>query len=671
MNYRFLFLICGAFLLFSCAPDPFKESFENAKKLVQSNQLEEAYLIYKDLCQKAPENKEYCEEYKKLNRVLFDSMFTKINNEIMNLKSQMPLIPIPVLSKLEENVKRLYNYNLDTEQVNKLLAQIENEKRLSLSKKETVLSQAEELLKKKNFSRAIYLLKDNSYIDQSFFEIKINEYKNAAIGSLYPEILKFVENDDWKNARPLIDQVYEIDNNYQDITKLKEDAIRNDNADYYLKKAEEAKKQKKFDLSISYYNKAMEYPEDANRVKELYNKAIAEFSELYFQNGVDYSNQEFVWQAYDSFRKAFDLMLKIPIEKRGLVKIPKKELNRYYDNLYLKAKKAEDSDKLGLTYIYYKLIFTLNPSYPDLKENMRKLEEKILSRAIKSLAIIPFKSPKNNPDAGGLFTSNIMLSLYNELKDDLKIIERESTDVLLKEFELNLASQSGGKPTSLKIASADYFLLGDVLDYKVESTIQEGKKSVRVKTRVDMIMNPEYEEWQRLSAKLEKEGKSQEIPPAPNKYIEKPIFEDVKYNVKYFKKVAVLSVSYRIVDVNGKLIHTSIADIKKEAIDESSEGVEIGDFKIPFKVAQLPTDVELLKKAQDEGVAKIKNETKAIFKDSEERYLKQAKDLEKENNFLDAIERYVDAIIIMKKKKLNYSNIEDQIIKYVDSIQSI
>jgi len=346
-------------------------------------------------------------------------------------------------------------------------------------------------------------------------------------------------------------------------------------------------------------------------------------------------------------------------------------LNRYYDNLYLKAKKAEDSDKLGLTYIYYKLIFTLNPSYPDLKENMRKLEEKILSRAIKSLAIIPFKSPKNNPDAGGLFTSNIMLSLYNELKDDLKIIERESTDVLLKEFELNLASQSGGKPTSLKIASADYFLLGDVLDYKVESTIQEGKKSVRVKTRVDMIMNPEYEEWQRLSAKLEKEGKSQEIPPAPNKYIEKPIFEDVKYNVKYFKKVAVLSVSYRIVDVNGKLIHTSIADIKKEAIDESSEGVEIGDFKIPFKVAQLPTDVELLKKAQDEGVAKIKNETKAIFKDSEERYLKQAKDLEKENNFLDAIERYVDAIIIMKKKKLNYSNIEDQIIKYVDSIQSI
>ncbi len=574
MNLKLLSLLIAIFIVISCAPDPFKESFENAKKLAQSNQLEEAHKIYKDLCQKVPDNKEYCAEYNKLNRALFDTKFSKINNEIMTIKSQMPLIPIPILIKFEDDVKKLYEYNLDTEQVNKLSAQISNEKRLSLNKKESVINSSEELIKKKEFSSAIKLLQENSFLDKSFFEIKINEFKNAALGTMYPEILKFVEKDEWRKARPLIEQVYEIDKDYQNIANLKDEALQKDTADYYLKKAEEAKKQKKFELALSYYNTAMEYPDDVVRVKELYNKAIAEFSELYFQLGMDYAQQDFVWQAYDNFKKAFELMLKIPVEKRGLVKIPKKELNRFYDNLYLKAKKAEDGERLGLTYVYYRILFNLNPTYPDLKENMKKLEDKILARSIKSLAIIPFKSPKNAPDAGGLFTSNIMLSLYNELKDDLKIIERESTDVLLKEFELNLASQAANKPASLKIASADYFLLGDVLDYKVESSTQEGKKSVRVKTKVDMVINPDYEEWQKLVAKLEKEGKAQEIPQAPTKYLEKPVFEDVKYNVKYFKKVAVLSVSYRIVDVNGKLIHTSIADIKKEAIDESSEGVD-------------------------------------------------------------------------------------------------
>ncbi|MCX8084852.1 MAG: hypothetical protein N3C60_08035 [Calditerrivibrio sp.] len=661
----FLFSILVV-LIYACAPDPFRESFENAKKLASANRLEEAYKIYKDLCSKVPENKEYCEEYRKLNKILFDQKFNSINDEIRSIKSKTPLIPIGLIVKFEEDVKSLYEFNIEKNQVDKLAAQLSNERRLTISKKDSVIKQMDEYLKNREYAKAVSLLNENAYIDNSFFNLKINEIKNTALTTLYPEILKLAETDQWRKAKPMIDQLYEIDSGYQNIAGLKAEAEQKDNADYYIKKAEELKKQKKFEEAIKAYNIAMEYPDDTVRVKELYNKALAEFSEFYFQVGLDYSQQDFVWQAYDNFKKAFDLITKIPVEKRGLVKVPKKELSKYYDTLYLKAKKAEDADRLGLTYLYYRLLFNLNPAYPELKENLKKLDDKIAARSIKSLAIIPFKSPKNAPDAGGLFTSNIMLSLYNDLKDELKIIERESTDVLLKEFELNLASQAAQKTGGLKIASADYFLLGDVLEYKVESTMQEGKKSIRVKTKTELVPNPEYEDWQKLASKLEKEGK--EIPPAPSRNIEKPVFEDVKYNVKYFKKVAVLSISYRIVDMNGKLVHTGIVDIKKDAIDESSEGIEIGDFKIPFKVAQLPTDAELLKKAQDEAVVKIKNETRALFKDPESRYIKQAQDLEKENSILEAIERYIDAVSILKRKKMNYEDIEMKILKYVDTI---
>ncbi|MCA1932731.1 MAG: hypothetical protein LDL13_04060 [Calditerrivibrio sp.] len=663
---RFLvFALVSIFLTFSCAPDPFRESFENAKKLASANKLEEAHEIYRDLCQKVPENKEYCEEFNKLNLLIFNKKYRETTEKISYLKSKTPLIPIPDIVKLEDDVKKLYSYNLEKSKIDTLSGQIANERSLSESKKSVVLKDSEDFFKKKEYSRAVKNLREYAYLDPSLFELKINEYKNFALSTLYPQILKLTDNDDWLNATPMIVQVYDIDSSYQNIASLFEESKSKNNADYYLKKAEESKKQKKLDLAISYYDIAMQYTDDAARVKELYIKSLAEFAEMYFQLGIDYAQQDFVWQSYENIKKAYDIIKKIPIEKRGMIKAPKKELNKYYDNLYLKAKKSEDAGKIGLTYLYYRILFNLNPTYPDIKDNLKKLDEKILARAIKSLAIIPFKSPKNAPDAGGLFTSNIMLSLYNELKDDLKIIERESTDVLIKEFELNLAAQSQ-KQGGLKIASADYFLLGDVLDYKVESSTQEGKKSVRVKTRVDILPNPEYEEWQKISVKLQQEGK--EVPPAPSRTIEKPIFEDVKYSVKYFKKVSVISISYRIVDVNGKLVHTGIVDIKKDAIDESSEGVEIGDFKIPFKVAQLPTDSELLKKAQDEAIAKIKNETKNIFKNAEEKYINQAKEYEKDNNIVEALEKYVDGIMIMKKKNIPSEALEERIIKYMDAI---
>lgn len=663
---RFLvFVLVSIFLTLSCAPDPFRDSFENAKKLASANRLEEAHEIYKDLCQKVPENKEYCEEFNKLNLLIFNKKYRETTDKISYLKSKTPLIPIPDIINLEDDVKKLYSYNLEKSKIDTLAGQIANEKSLSDSRKTLVLKDSENYFNQKEYSKAVKLLRENAYLDPALFDLKINEYKNIALSTLYPQILKLTDNDDWLHATPMIVQVYDIDSSYQNIASLFEESKTKNTADYYLKKAEESKKQKKLDQAISYYDIAMQYPDDVARVRELYIKSLAEFAEMYFQLGIDYAQQDFVWQSYENIKKAYDIIKKIPVEKRGMIKVPKKELNKYYDNLYLKAKKSEDAGKIGLTYLYYRILFSLNPTYPDIKDNLKKLEEKVLARAIKSLAIIPFKSPKNAPDAGGLFTSNIMLSLYNELKDDLKIIERESTDVLIKEFELNLAAQSQ-KQGGLKIASADYFLLGDVLDYKVESSTQEGKKSVRVKTRVDILPNPEYEEWQKISAKLQQEGK--EVPPAPSRTIEKPVFEDIKYAVKYFKKVAVISISYRIVDVNGKLIHTGIVDIKKDAVDESSEGVEIGDFKIPFKVAQLPTDSEILKKAQDEAIAKIKNETKNIFKNAEEKYINQGKDYEKDNNIVEALERYVDGIMIMKRKNISSETLEERIIKYMDAI---
>lgn len=660
-------------IIFSCAPDPYKQSFERAKLLMDQNNVQDAYNISKELCNKMPAEKEYCDLYNDTRKTLYNIEVKQIGAKIASLKAEKPLIPIQTISELYKDLKRIEEYGLKTQELDNINRQIENEKRLTETKKRETLEKAKSLFNNQEYVEAIDTLNGILYLDEANISEVINDYKDKALSILYPKISESIAKDDWATAHSLLKVANDVNPEYKNVKTLLKDAQERDSGEYNLKKGDEARKTRKYETALNFYKKAINYPDTKDRAEQLYYNTKIELCDFYFLTAIELMEQDLNKQAFDNFKKAFDVIETLPLEKKRIVRIPKKELQKFYDTLYLKAKKAEDGDNLGLAYQFYKLISHLAPSYPDIKENLRKTEEKIVNRALKSMAVIPFKSPKSAPEAGNMFTSAIMLTLYNELKQDMKIIERESMDVLLREYELTMAGKSADKPkdsSSFQISSADYLLLGDVLDYRVDSSVQEGNKVVRIKTRVEFIPNPDYEEWVKNAKKLQESG--QIIPPSPPKLIEKPFYEDIKYKVTFYKKVGIISISYRIVDsARGKIIHTGIADIKKDANDESSEGVEIGDFKIPFKMAQLPTDTELLKKAQEEAVAKIADDVKKLFKDPEDKYLKQGEQLEKDGNIKEAIERYTDAMILLRKKNKDVSSLEQKISKYIDALSNI
>jgi len=670
----FLFSLVILTIIFtSCAPDPYKQSFERAKLLLTQNNLQEAYTISKELCLKMPTEKEYCDLYNDTRKTLYNIEVKQIGAKIASLKAEKPLIPIPTINELYRDFKRIESYGLKTQELDNISRQIDNEKRLTEGKKSEELERAKSLFNNQEYVEAIETLKNISYLDEEEIQDIIKSYKDKSLNILYPKINESIAKDDWASAHSLLKVANLINPEYKNVKSLLKDAQERDSGEYNLKKGDEARKMRKYDTALNFYQKAIGYSDTKERAEQLYYNTKIELCDFYFLSAIELMEQDLNKQAFDNFKKAFEVMETLPIEKKRMVKVPKKEMQKFYDTLYLKAKKAEDSDNLGVAYQYYKLIALLAPSYPDIKENIRKAEEKVANRALKSMAVIPFKSPKSAPESGNMFTSAIMLTLYNELRQDMKIIERESMDVLLREYELTMAGKAADKPketASFQISSADYLLLGDVLDYRVDSSVQEGSKVVRVKTRVEFIPNPEYEEWAKNAKKLQESG--QYVPPSPPKLIEKPYYEDIKYKVTFYKKVGIISISYRIVDsARGKIVHTGIADIKKDANDESSEGVEIGDFKIPFKMAQLPTDTELIKKAQEEAVTKIAEDVKKLFKDPEDKYLKQAEQLEKDGNIKEAIERYTDAMILMKKKNKDVKAIEQKISKYIDALSSM
>lgn len=671
--FLFLSLLVFIFISFACAPDPYKQSFERAKQMMTENNVYDAYAVLKDLCAKMPTEKEYCDLYNDVRGRLYNVEVKEIGGKIASLKAEKPLIPLSILNDLYKDFKRIEGYGLKTQELDNIGRQIANERRLTETKKNEGMERAKSLFNDQEYAEAINVLQNIRYLDEDNITEVINEYKEKTMILLYPKITESITKYDWSTAHRLLKTANLVNPDYKNVKNLLKEAEEKDSGEYNLRMGDEARKTRKYDKALEYYMIAMNYPDTKDRAEQLFYNTKLELCDFYFVAGIELMEQDLNKQAFDNFKKAFDIMNDLPLEKKRMVKVPKRELQKFYDTLYLKAKKAEDSENLGIAYQYYKLIATLAPTYPEIKENIRKAEDKVANRALKSMAVIPFKSPKSAPESGNMFTSAIMLTLYNELRQDMKIIERESMDVLLREYELTMAGKGGDKPkdaTSFQISSADYLLLGDVLDYRVDSSVQEGSKVVRVKTRVEFIPNPDYEEWVKNAKRLQENG--QPVPPSPSKLIEKPIYEDIKYKVTFYKKVGIISISYRIVDsARGKIIHTGIADIKKDANDESSEGVEIGEFKIPFRMAQLPTDTELIKKAQEEAVAKIAGEVKSLFKEPEEKYLKQAEQLEKDGNIKEALERYTDAMILLKKKNKDVSAIEQKIGKYIDALSSI
>jgi len=659
--------------LFSCAPDPLKQSFENAKLMIQRENIKEAYNILKELCEKAPQEKEYCETYSTINNKIFDMELKELSQKLSLAKSQNPIIPIKFIEEISNDLKNLEKYKVKSREFDILSSQITNEKRLTEEKRNEIINKSKVFFQDKKYLEAVSILENNKVINPEEFGKIAKDYREEALKEIYPQIQKYIENENWKDGRTVIEMAYKLNPEFKEIKKIYEEMLQKDNPEYFIKKADDAKRKRKFEEALKYYEKAMEYADAKSVAEKLYLQTKIELSDFYFQTGIDLMEQELFKQAYDNFRKAYDIINSLDVDKRRLANIPKKELQKYYDSLYIKAKKAEDVGYFGIAYNYYKLINLLSPSYPEIRENLKKIEEKIANRALKSLAVIPFKSPKSAPEAGNIFTSSIMLSLYNELKQDLRIIERESMDVLLREYELTVAGkgQDAQKDTTgFQISSADFLLLGDVLDCKIDSSLQEGYKVVRVKTKVDMLPNPEYDEWVATAKKLQAEGKP--LPPSPPKFIEKPVYEDIKYKVSYHKKVGILNISYRVVDTSkGKIIHTSMVDIKKDVQDEGSEGVDIGDFKIPFKMAQLPTDSEIMKKAQEDAVAKITAELKGLFSEPETRLYKEAETLERDGNIREAIERYTDSLILLKRKNKDLGKVEEKINKYLDALSSI
>jgi hypothetical protein len=305
-------------------------------------------------------------------------------------------------------------------------------------------------------------------------------------------------------------------------------------------------------------------------------------------------------------------------------------------------REALEKSRPGLAWGYLNVIEQLTPSSPSLRRQLRETRDTVVVAATRRLTAFPFKeAPHEGPQFGEAVASKVIQYLFEAIPQDVRIIEREQLADILREREIG--RQEGGAGTGL--ASADYLVQGDILEARVDTTEQAGRKTMRVVTEHEEKPNPKHQWWLGLGS-----GERRKTPEPPET-IMVPRKEDISIAVTVHRKVGIFSVSYRVIDAEtARVMFTGSLREKAEHQDESSEGVELGEFSLKFKLAELPSDLEILAQLADAISLKIGQRLAEELKDPEVEYQKAAERHASEGNHVAASEQYAYAVALAERK---------------------
>ena len=314
----------------------------------------------------------------------------------------------------------------------------------------------------------------------------------------------------------------------------------------------------------------------------------------------------------------------------------------FAEGVYRHAQEAEDSGRPAVALGALLVLRQARPEFPDLEPSIRRTLSLIAEQAVPRVAVSKFESTAQFDQVGGAVSAKLIQKLFSDARDDVRLVERDQLKEVLREQELNTLSRSS---EGFSLGAADYLLQGSVLEARVESSKNTGERTERVVVERRTEPNPEYAKWQELNS--EKKKKVTE----PPQQIEVPVQEDVTYEVGIHRKYGLLNMSYRVIETSSaSFVHTDTVSVEKEVIDQSSQGVSIGDFEVAFSVAELPSDAQLMTNLLDEAASKISDQLEELFDDPKARYLEDARKLAAGGDFRAAADAAAKAYALAEQQ---------------------
>ena len=641
---RILPALAVVFLASACGAPQHKTDFDAAMK---ENRIADAYGIIKKVCAETPKDS-ICKEQATVTSAYARETLAVVVAEVKGAKKPMTLEKIESFKAGVSRVKAI-DPVVDTGSLERELAM---EADATGSAVMTLLKKAAALAATGDVRGAFDSYRAAVVFDGSVSEA-FEKFKGGAVKDAYDAGGAAAASSDWKAAHKAFGDAAYLDSSYKDVSKQLNEAATRDTYEYHVTEGKSAVAVEEYSMAIALYEKAASY-NNTDDLKRLVRTAKVGAANAYFATGVEFFENGNVLSGGVNFLSAVAYYRDLSRKARKSVKVPSRDLTDLLDELNFKGNEALDRGDKVFAFLYFKVLSEIKSDYPDAVSSRERLSAEMGKGAKNTLAVIPFGGPSYHVDAGNLMTSRILNFLYKNLAKDIRILERGAMEALMKESEVKTMQSGQLDQGVLSILNADFLLVGNVDDYKVESQVEPSHKTKRAKTGTKSMPNPAHVEWSRKKKGFE-----------PPRFLMEPVYETVKYNVTYHKKSVSITVGYRIVDASGDVVHTNIVEKKKVMEGESNDGVELGDFSIPARRANVPSDGELLKMAEVEAIAELGADLTRIFADPEVKLLAEAKILAERGDVKRALRNMTRAIFIAEKKGKDVRAIEKELYRMI------
>jgi len=629
------------FVFWGCATS---DSFKQGQELVNERRWEEAAVFFSKAVNESPDNQEYKDALKKANQET-----AKIEYE----KARQALTPAS-----EQNLSRLEQINATVEKASRLDPQNQAiasfaanlaEKIAGLKNKlKTLYEQADTDMQKEDWPGAADKLRQINKILPSYEDTgaRLAKVEQEGAKSLYQQGMTLRKQEDWKLAVQTFKKLIDINPNYYDAAKLYQEAQDKDNIQYFIAEGENAGRSQNWDRAILMLDKASEYQPDNEDLRKKLESMKAKVGQIYFSEAVKLTNQGILFKAMsmlDSARNYLPALQSDPVYRDFI--------GKYCAKLIERSDKYAEKELWGNAYIWLQKAEMFNPSYQNLFQKLLDARDNINKRIKRSIAVFEFSSPSANKDAGKIAANKLTAYLYKNASGDLRIIERENLQNILREMQLGQtglvdikSAQSMGKMRGI-----DTFIMGDVMQYS--TTFNDFPSSGRVTAVVgeEDAPNPEYVDWEKKNPNAKNDEKL--LAKAPPAMYKKPKTEVINYKMGVARITAMVEVSYKLVNTTtGENILTNIYPGKSIKEGRYQDGVP--QANIPQLPLTLPSELEVMDELITAKMNEIGQSVLKPFQSLEVEYFNDAQLQEKRRSYDQAVEKYTDAMFDEKLKSI-------------------
>jgi len=442
---------------------------------------------------------------------------------------------------------------------------------------------------------------------------------------------------DWREAAKHLEEALGRDPGNDGLRTRFGTAQSRDNLAYYLGQGNQSEAAGELEKAYGFLRVAAKYWPNDVRLLEAMDRTAREGRRRFYTEALQRAENDDWGRVYNSLgqaAQAYGPATRVDTQLRALVR----DLSA---KLYDRALEFEQQKLWGNTYLWFKALDQVDPVYRDVANKVAQTREKLVDRATLKIAILELEAPKTAPDSGSIVSGSIVTRLVKLGRRDLKVIEREALQSIIKEISIGQAGVLDVETAKEigKIAGIDVILVGRVLQYKVDQNEAEGRKTVTVQVGTRTVPNPAYE----IHAAEVREGRKKSSDPAPVPTIQEPVHQLFTYRVGTVTAIGYVSVSFRLVGVErGEIMLAEKIDDQETFKEDFTEGVDAAGIQAVAKKAPIPTEV--LNRVTEQAVGKIVQLIAKHFANRQEYYLNFGRELQRRRQFTRAIEEYMNCV---------------------------